>query len=352
MSVLDAPATYSRLDPAGMGEHIAHLPQQCRDAWQRAQALKLPAGYRGVKRIVVLGMGGSAIGGELLAAQGGSAPVFVHRGYDLPAFVDGETLVIAASYSGNTEETLSGFQRALSLPAKTLVVTTGGRLLAMAQQAGVPAFVFDYPAQPRAALGYGFIPLLAIAAQVGALPDMGEAVAEAAAVMEGLIGAIGRQVATEHNPAKRLALRLAGKIPVIYGAQHLTPVAHRWKTQFNENSEVWSFYEELPEANHNAIVGYGLPKEALEQLLVIFLCSASLHPRVLLRYEATQQALAEAGVATATVEVLGVSPLAQMLYGVLYGDYVSYYLALLNGRDPTPVPPIQALKERLARQPD
>lgn len=354
MNNLDDPATYARLDPSGMGDRIADLPRQCRDAWRQAHAFAATLDLRPSTRIVVLGMGGSAIGGDLLAAlaaQQGTVPVIVHRGYGLPSFIGADTLVIASSYSGDTEETLSGFQEALLMSAMKVAVTTGGRLLALARQAGVPAFVFSYQAQPRAALGYSFLSLLAVAAKVGALPDKGAQVAEAATVMEGLAAAIGPQVPTADNPAKALALRLQKKIPVVYGTQHLAPVARRWRTQLNENSKVWAFYDELPEANHNAIVGYGLPQEVLGQLSVIFLRSTSLLPRVLLRFEATAEALRQAGVETATVEAPQASPLAQMLWAILYGDYVSYYLAMLNGVDPTPVPAIQTLKQRLAQSP-
>ncbi|GAG30141.1 unnamed protein product, partial [marine sediment metagenome] len=213
---------------------------------------------------------------------------------------------------------------------------------------GVPAFVFHYESEPRAALGYGIMPLLAIAQKVGIVADKNEDVDEAIAAMLGLATRIDETVPLDRNPAKQLAQRLHGRLPVIYSAGILAQVARRWKGQLNETSKMWCFYEELPEANHNALVGYGLPKEIAAKALVVFLRAPSLHPRILLRYELTQTALEEAGVESATVDAEGKSPLAQIMSAVLFGDWVSLYLAVLNGVEPAPTPPIAKLKDRLA----
>jgi len=265
--------------------------------------------------------------------------------------VDGRTLLIASSYSGNTEETLSAFQTALGSDSKKLVITTGGQLLATARANGIPAFVFRYESTPRAALGYSLMPLLAIAAKLGLIEEKSADVAEAIAVMEELLRRIGEDVPLAENPAKQLATRLHGRLPVIYGAGLLTDVARRWKTGLNETSEMWAFFEELPEVDHNAIVGYGLPEDIARAAFVVFLRAPSLHPRVLLRYEYTRRALAEAGVECETVEALGSSPLAQILSSVFFGDYVGLYLAVLNGVEPTPTAVIAGLKDWLTQRP-
>jgi glucose/mannose-6-phosphate isomerase len=351
MSVLDDLEAYKRIDPQGMLDRIRDLPHQCRAAWQEIQALQLPDNYADIENVVILGMGGSAIAGDLLCslvALESPIPVFSHRDYELPLLVDGRTLLIASSYSGNTEEVLSCFERGLGTGAKKVVVTGGGKLLTTARANGVPAFVFHYPAEPRAALGYSFMPLLAIAQKVDIVADKDEDVDEAIAVMLGLATRIDETVPLDRNPAKQLAQRLHQRLPVVYGAGILTQVARRWKGQLNETSKMWCFYEELPEANHNALVGYGLPKEIAAEALVVFLRAPSLHPRILLRYDLTQTALEEAGVESATVDAEGKSPLAQMMSAVLFGDWVSLYLAVLNGVAPAPTPPIVTLKERLA----
>jgi glucose/mannose-6-phosphate isomerase len=353
MNVLDDIAAYQRIDPQGMLACIRDLPRQCRAAWQEAQALQLPHDYWDIDKVVVLGMGGSAIAGDFLrslVALESPIPIFSHRDYELPLVVDGKTLLIASSYSGNTEEVLSCFERGLGTGAKKVVITSDGELLSTARAKVVPAFVFAYESEPRAALGYSFMPLLAIAQKAGIVADKNEDVDEAIAVMEGLAARIRETVPLARNPAKQLAQKLHQRLPVVYGAGILAPVARRWKGQLNETSKMWCFYEELPEANHNAVVGYGLPKEIAARALVVFLRAPSLHPRVLLRYDLTRTALEEASVGSATVDAEGGSPLAQMMSAVLFGDWVSLYLAILNEVAPAPTPPIGRLKEGLARR--
>ena len=160
---LDDLQIYPQSDPDNMLARIKELPLQCRQAWQAAMEFSLPPDYSDVDKVVILGMGGSAIGGDLvksLTEAESSVPVIVHRDYGLPAFVDDRTLVIASSYSGNTEETLSAFEPALKTGAKKLVMTTGGRLQAIAEENNIPVFKIDYKAQPRAALGFSFLPTL------------------------------------------------------------------------------------------------------------------------------------------------------------------------------------------------
>jgi len=353
MSVLDNSAAYQSIDPQGMTARIRDLPRQCRAAWQEAQALALPDDYRDIDKVVILGMGGSAIAGDFLrclVALESPVPIFSNRDYELPLLVDGRTLLIASSYSGNTEEVLSSFERGLGTGAKKVVITTGGKLLAAARANGVPAFVFHYESEPRAALGYSFMPLLAIAQKVGIVADKSGDVDEAIAVMEALTARIDQKAPLARNPAKQLAERLHQRLPVVYGADILAEVARRWKGQLNETSKMWCFYEELPEADHNAVVGYGLPKEIAVRAFVVFLRAPSIHPRILLRYDLTRTALEEAGVESTTVDAEGKSPLAQMMSATLFGDWVSLYLAILNEVAPAPTTPIDKLKERLARR--
>jgi glucose/mannose-6-phosphate isomerase len=299
-------------------------------------------------------MGGSAIGGDMLKAlvsRRARASVTVVRGYDLPAFVDEKTLVVACSHSGETEEVLAAFSKPPSGPAKKAVITGGGPLAALAREREIPAFIYSYQGEPRSALGYSLMPLLSIAEQTGLLKDPEGDITEATERMADLGQQIDSMVITESNPAKQLAQHLVDRIPVVYGAEHLVPVTRRWKTQFNETSKVWAFHEELPEANHNSIVGYVLPREMASRIRVVFLFHPGLHPRLLLRYEGSQEALESAGVDHDVVEVSGSSSLSQVMTGVLYGDYVSYYLAILNGVSPSPTRAIDSLKKRLAAEP-
>jgi glucose/mannose-6-phosphate isomerase len=326
----------AEIDKEGMLIHAVNLPQTCADAWQLAQRtfprLDLPAGFRQVKHIVVVGMGGSAIGGDLLAALVADecpCPIFVNRGYDLPAYVDGPgTLVIGSSNSGNTEETLSAFAQAQERGASLLALTTGGEISRLAEGWGAPAVLFEYDSQPRAALGYSFIPLLSLLCHLGFVADKADDLAEAAEVMRSWQTEIGPAIPLAGNPAKRLAGQLMERTPVVYGAGLMQPVARRWKTQFNENAKVWSFFEEMPELNHNAVVGFEMSERIRERAVVIILGSRYDTPRIEARWRITREMLLHEGIGNDQVKARGESRLAQMLSLIHFGDLVSIYLAL------------------------
>jgi len=333
-----------------MLKHLHDFPEQCQRAWQNALKFDLPQDYAKVDKAIILGMGGSAIGGELvhsLALFESKLPVWVHRGYDLPPFLDENTLLIASSYSGNTEETLSSFTESLKIPCRKLVLTRGGKLKELAEKEAVPIFLIDYEAPPRATLPYSFIFLLGIFHKLGLLENKSADLGEAIQVLDRLSAEIIESMPLISNPAKQLATKLSGKLAVIYGAGILSEVAQRWKTQLNENSKAWAFYEVFPELNHNAIVGYQFPSEIRERTLVMLLHSSLLHPRISIRYRLTIEILTEAGASYELVEARGENPLSQMMSLVLFGDYVSFYLAILNGVNPTPVASIDYLKSRL-----
>jgi glucose/mannose-6-phosphate isomerase len=351
---LDKVAALRKLDPGGMLGALRGLPEQCQEAWTKAHGLKLPAAYQNIDRIVVLGMGGSAIAGDLwrvLLQRESDVPVFNVRQYDLPPFVNERTLVVASSFSGETEEVLSAFRQALATPAPKIAITTGGQLLTTARANGVPAFSFTYNQEPRSAIGWSLLPLLAIGEALGLMQDVGHDVDEAITAIREVVAESAEDVPEETNGAKQLAHKLCEKLPVIYGAGPLLEVAHRWKTQLNESAKTWAFHEELPELQHNAIVGYGLPQAIAKETAVVFLESATLvHARVRLRYRFTQDLLRKAGISVLTAKAGDGCALAQMLSLVLLGDYVSTYLAFLYGGDPTPTKAIDELKAWLREQ--
>ncbi|RME49523.1 MAG: bifunctional phosphoglucose/phosphomannose isomerase [Chloroflexi bacterium] len=335
-------------DPAGMLDRIHELPAQVRDAWDAIQTFQPPR--REIRHVVVAGMGGSAIGGSLvqaLAEPECPVPISVNRDYHLPAYVGKDTLVIASSYSGNTEETLSALDEALTSGAITVGVTTDGRLAEIARERGFQHVLFNYDAPPRAAVGHSFTLLLGLLVRFGLLADKADEVAEAVDVMLRLQRVLGPQVPAARNPAKDLARRLAGKVPTIYGAGLLAPVARRWKGQFNENAKTWAAFDEMPELNHNTVLGYGHPSHLTETAFVIMLRSSLEDPQIATRFDITAELLERAGIDHAVVTAWGESPTAQMLSALHYGDYVSYYLAALNQEDPTPIPAIDYLKRRL-----
>ena len=350
---LDDQKLYAKTDPQGTLGRIKELPMQFEQAWQQIKSFNLPASYRSVNKIVVLGMGGSAIGGDLartLIQDECKIPFIVYRDYGLPAFVDNNSLVIASSYSGNTEETLSGLELALKAGAKVVAVTTGGKVWDLAAKNNLPAFKITYQAQPRAALGFSFIPTLGIIQNLGLLKDKSADVAEAVSMLKHMGAALDEKIPEKSNPAKQMARWLYGNLPVVYGAGIASEVARRWKGQINENAKAWAFFEIFPELNHNATVGFPLPKEIVSKIRVIMLRSASYNNRVKLRYEVTSGLLQQAGVDYKYVDSQGSSLLAQMAGLITMGDFVSYYLAMLYQVDPTPVQVINYLKEQLAKR--
>jgi glucose/mannose-6-phosphate isomerase len=340
-----------KIDEKDMLGHVANLGQQCRDAWAATQGLALPEHQMGAGRLVIAGMGGSAIGGDLAAAvvEGESPiPILVHRDYGLPAFADERTLVIASSYSGNTEETLSSFEAARERGCPLVAITTGGTLAELAAEWDVPLVTFAYQSQPRAALGHSLVSLLGILHALGLAGNVEADLEEAVALLEQQQRDFRPEVPTAHNEAKQLAQDMSGRIPIIVGAGPLAPVARRWKTQFNENAKAWAYFEGLPEMDHNALSGIEFPAEATNWLYVLFLRCQGLDPRIELRINLTYQIFQGRGVTSRRVEVPGRSALAQILAGVQLGDYASCYAALLHRTDPTEIGAIVALKQQMA----
>jgi glucose/mannose-6-phosphate isomerase len=348
---LDDVTALAELDREGMLGHVAALPGQCGDAWASMRSLELPAGYMQVNKVLIAGMGGSAIGGDLAAAVAASSsavPILVHRDYELPAYVDDQTLVIGSSYSGNTEETVSAFRAAHERGCPLLAITTGGELARLARQWRMPLVSFDYRSQPRAALGYSFVSLLGVLRALGAVDDLSSDLEEALALLDAQGAELAPDVPLAQNLAKQLAQELHGHLPIVVGVGSLAPVARRWKTQFNENSKGWAYFEVLPEMDHNALSGGHSPVEMAARVRVLFLQSKGSHPRNRLRVDLTRQILEEQGVVCHKVAIPGESPLAQILAAVQWGDYVSCYLAALYGSDPTDIGAIIGLKQKMS----
>ena len=350
---LDDVEQIKRNDPADMLGHIDRLPDQVEAAWRLGQALEVRPEFAQAELIVVCGMGGSAIGGSLVAALAAPecrVPILVNRDYDLPAYVNGRRcLVIGSSFSGGTEETLAAFEAAAGRGAQLLAITRGGRLAQLARQHDAPIWSFDYESQPRAGVGYGFMLPLALLCRLGFLPDQSAAVREAVAVMREQQAGLRVEVPVVTNRAKQIAGQLMGRSVAVFGSGYLAPVARRWKGQINENAKAWAQYEELPELDHNAVVGTTFPHELLGKYLVLFLQGGLDHTRNAARIAATKHLYMLQGFSTDSVEARGSTPLAQMLSVLHFGDYASYYLAAGYGVDPTPVEPIDYLKAELAK---
>lgn len=350
MITLDRHQVYELVDPSCLRNRIADLPDQCWHAWEKALTFSLPATYAHVRSVVIMGMGGSAIGGDLISGLmpfEKGPPVIVLQGYDIPSWVGPDTLAIASSYSGNTEETVAMCQEAIRRGAQVIAITSGGKLAKLSNDYNFPLFNIEYCGEPRSALGYSFVAPLAILSKLGLLQDKKTDLAEAVDVMRDLALALAPEVLQARNMAKITAVSLHNKVPVIYGAEFLVKAARRWKTQFNENSKTWAFYEAISELNHNSIEGYSIPGNAGDQLYVILLHSRFLDSRISVRYDITEAMLGENGITYKRFEAVGDTPLAHLLTTIMLGDYVSYYLSILHETDPAITRSIDFLKQKL-----
>ncbi len=351
---LDDPAVLKRIDVSGMLGRVRELPRQLALARQIAGSVELSPRHREVDAVLVLGMGGSAIGADLVAGIAGDrlrVPLIVHRDYGLPAWVGQRTLVIAASHSGETVETLSGAAAARERDVPLVVVTTGGELGRRATAEGTPYLRYEAPGQPRAAIGFGIGLVHELLVNAGLLrsPDpFGPAIES----LESRLERNAPSVETDANPAKQLAWSIFGRIPIIFGAGVMGPVAHRWKTQLNENAKAWAMHEPMPEANHNAIEGSLNPRELSDALYVVELRDPQELSDIASRYRVVEELLGERATNRSIVWAEGPSPFARVLTAVAFGDLVSVYLAILYQTDPTPVTLLAMLKERLARATD
>lgn len=338
-----------QLDPQKMIDHINTLPDQLAEAWALGQTLPLPE-CSNIQHVVVAGMGGSAIGADLLAAYAqyySAVPITVLRDYRLPAWKD--TLVICSSHSGNTEETLEVFQAALVANQPVLAITTGGELAAQAAVTGKTVWTFTHDFQPRAAVGFSFGLLLAALTRLGllTLESAGNEVETAVKAMKDQQSSLLPEVNVTVNPAKRQAGQLFTRWVTIFASGLLAPVARRWKTQINEVAKAQAAFEILPEADHNTLQGIYFPEDQFPRSLAFFISSRYNHPRHLLREEHTRMAMMLEGIPTDFYMAEGPSMLADIWTALHFGDYVAYYLAAAYGVDPTPVPALQALKGAL-----
>lgn len=342
------------IDTQNMLGEIDRLPDQLAEAYALGESLPLPA-ISGIRSVVIGGMGGSAIGADLLAAyiaEACPAPVSVHRDYGLPAFARGpETLFIASSHSGNTEETLDAFVHAQQRGCTIVAVCTGGELAARAAQVGVPLWQFQHTGQPRAAVGFSFGLLLALFERLGLIPTQAAAVQSAVAAMKAQQESLRADVPAALNPAKRYAGQLVGRWVTVFGAGLLAPVARRWKGQINELAKAPANFEFLPEADHNTLAGIIHPADLLaSRTLSMFLRAPGEHARHALRTEITRQTFMLEGLNTDFYQAKGDTPLAHQWTALHFGDYMAYYLAIAYGVDPTPVDALTHLKGALKAQ--
>ena len=338
------------IDTEGMLAATLGLPEQVAQAAGAAKGLEGLPRRELVENVVVLGMGGSGVAGDLLVATAApfmAVPVVVVKGYTPPAFVGEGTLVFAVSFSGNTEETLEAATEAAVQGATVVCVTGGGELAERAEGWGSP--VIPVPAgipQPRAAIGAMAIPPLVVLEEIGLFPGASEWIRLAVAQLRRRRD----QLAGPSSPAEALARKIGRTVPLVYSSGAVgSTAALRWKTQLNENAKVPAFWAAHPELCHNEICGWGQNGDVTRQLFtVVNLRTDSEHPQVMRRFELVDDIMREVVASVEEVMAEGDGDLAQLLDLVLVGDMVSLHLAAQEGLDPGPVPVLVELKERLA----
>jgi len=360
INILDLDRNFSKLDKANMIKLLEEFPQKMRDALRLGEEfsfltnfLPAPDSTRSFKNIVVLGMGGSAIGGDLLSdylSNELSIPIVVIRGYDIPKFIDENSLVFAVSYSGNTEETLSALKKCLDAKARVIALTSGGKLAVLARENNFPVIKVPAGIQPRAAISYLFFPVLKALERIGLIKERDGEIEETHKILQELSSEYCAKSPLKNNFAKKVAMGMYQHLPLIYGSEGLLKaVAMRWKTQINENSKWPCFWNVFPELDHNEIVGYEIENSINRQVKIIYLQDKEGLLRVEQRRKITRNIIEDKVAEFIVCPTKSKGKMARMFSLIFLGDLVSYYLAILNQVDPSPVACIEDLKKELAK---
>ncbi len=349
---LDNPKDLERYDRKDMARLLYDFPDQCSRAIEIALSSSLPS-YKKIDKILVCGMGGSGIGGEILKTvveREARLPLVISKDYSIPEFIDSWTLVFSVSYSGNTEETLSAYREALKKKAKIVAITTGGRLSRLAKRDKVPILSIPPGLPPRASLGYLFFSLLITLERLGLVKNKKKECQETVGLLRDLRKKYSPSSKSRANRAKGIALKLYQNLPLIYTSPRLSSVGLRWKGQLSENSKVLAFSNTFPELNHNEIVGWECLPGILKRCYLIILRDRYDSPRIKRRIEITSKIIRRRACGLDFFYSQGKSLLERLFSLIYLGDWVSYYLAILNGIDPTPVKVIDYLKRELAKK--
>ena len=346
--ILDSVDKICAVDKSGILNFSINAAKHYREAAKNAE--RIIVDYQKPGNIIVAGLGGSAIGGDLLkdwAKTQLSVPIEVSREYQLPAYANKKTLVFITSYSGDTEETLSSFLDALKRKCMIYCISSGGALLKYAQKHKVPYLQVPGGMPPRAALPYMLVPLLVYLQKAGLVKGVKEELSETFSLLEKICKENAPEKPTVENFSKHLAQTIGESTPVIYGFGFYRSVAQRFKQQFNENSKSAAKWEYFPELDHNEIVGWEGRGEQCKWFSVIFIRDIDEPAEIESRIETTKQIMERRGLIMLDLEAQGKSSLAKMVSTIVVGDFTSIYLAVFHGMDPTPVKTINTLKDTL-----
>ena len=351
--MLDDLRRIEAIDRKRMRDLLLEFPLHCEKAHRLAEDYPIPDELsKKRERIIICGLGGSAIGGEILKTllyNEQDVAVFINRNYSLPEFANRETLVFAVSYSGNTEETLAAYREARKKACPIFCISSGGKLSRITQDDNVPCLAIPPGMPPRYALGYLFIPMLRMLERADWVRS--HDYEELSQILENIRDRLTPSVPTRENLAKQTAQDLYGKVPLIWGVEGRTDVvAHRLKTQFNENSKILAFWDVFPELNHNEIVAWGGEgKIDLKNFYPIFIREEGEQEKIRKRIEITQELLEKVGIKRKEIWTEGKDLLCKILSSIYTGDWISFYLALIQGIDPSLIAPIDFLKAKLSQ---
>jgi glucose/mannose-6-phosphate isomerase len=342
------------IDKSELYLSIMKFPGQISQSWEEIFNLDIPQSCPLAKNVVISGMGGSALGGRIvdsLLLDRFKVPIEVVTEYNLPNYVDNNSLVILSSYSGDTEETLSAAREAVNRGAIIFAITTGGKLAEFAKEERLCSYIyeprFNPSGQPRMGLGYSITAILAILARCKFVDIVDAEMKEASMFTESFVKHFGLDCPKKLNYAKQLAEEIYGKIPVIIASEHLIGSSHAFKNQINENSKNFSLLFDIPEINHHLMEGLGFPKEAKDLLKFLFIESSQYTKELSLRYELTKDVVAKNGFQSCEYRLQSKGKLLQIFEILLLGSFTAYYLAILNEVDPTPIPWVDYFKEEM-----
>ncbi len=342
----------AQVDKSNMRRLLVEFPGQVEDAVRIGRKSPAPYASGSINNIVVTGLGGSAIGGDLLRSylqEELHIPFFVNRHYFLPAFVDKNSLVVVSSYSGNTEETIASHKDATKRDAKVLCISSNGETERLAKKYHQPLITIPKGLPPRAALGYSFFPVLVALTKMKLIKTRDKDIRETVSLLKEK-SKLYASPDSKKNKAFKLAQKLYGKVPIVYSAADKFDIVNlRWRGQFAENAKVLAFGHVLPEMNHNELVGWKVLKRQMSNMVTIFLRDESDYDRVQRRMKITMEIVGEYANDVVEMHSEGTSLMARMFSLIHLGDWTSYYLAILNGIDPTPVRVIDYLKNELAK---
>jgi glucose/mannose-6-phosphate isomerase len=342
----------AQFDKSNMRRLLVEFPGQVEDAVRIGKKSPAPYASASINNIVVTGLGGSAIGGDLLRSylqEELHIPFFVNRHYFLPAFVGKNSLVIVSSYSGNTEETVASHKEATKRDAKVLCISSNGETERLARKYHQPLITIPKGFPPRVALGYSFFPVLVALTKMKLIKTRDKDIRETVSLLKEK-SKLYSSPDLKKNKAFKLAQKLYGKVPIVYSAADKFDIVNlRWRGQFAENAKVLAFGHVLPEMNHNELVGWKVLKRQMRNMVAIFLRDESDHARVQRRMAITMEIVGEYANEVVEMYSEGTSLMARIFSLIHLGDWTSYYLAILNGIDPTPVRVIDYLKNELAK---